>query len=143
MFIFSWKGLGFLVPATIILPFLIVFGISELSSIPPGSNLLFIFYGIAGVLAPICNYWLGRKFNRHQIEHMFCEIRYEHWAIILTSFEVIIALAIASFIVQDRNAGGRLEDVLFWAFLISVILIPIATAIYIRKHKRIDAKNPV
>ena len=143
MFIFSWKGLGFLIPATIILPFLIVSGISEISNIPSESNLLFILYGIAGIIAPIFNYWLGRRFNRHQIKHMFCEIRYEHWAIILTSLEIIAVLAIASFVAQDRNAGGLMEEILFWAFLISVIVVPIATAIYIRKHKRIDAENPI
>jgi hypothetical protein len=136
MFIFSWQGLGFLVPATMCLPFLIVFGISELFNISIESNLSAILYGIAGIAAPISNYWLGRALNRGQIKHMFCEIRYEHWAVILTALEVIVALAVASFVVQDHHAGGAIEGILFWAFMISVLVVPVSTAIYIRKHKR-------
>lgn len=141
MFIFSWRGLGFLVPAIMGAPFFIVYGALKLAGDPESMNPWYVAMGLASIVSPMATYFIGSALNKKQIYHMFCEIRFEHWAIILAAMELIVALGLGSMFAQEYGWGNSLEGIFFWTFMVSVFVVPIATAIFIRKYKRLDAKE--
>jgi len=123
------------------LPFFIAYGFTKLFSSPISMNLLSLLFGFAAFISPSLTYFIGKYLNKEEINHVFCEIRFEHWAFIIASLEFIIGLGIFNEFVQSKEFGQAVESIVFWSFACSVLVLPIVTIIFVRKYKRIDAKS--
>lgn len=140
MFYFSFRGLGYLAPAAMFGPFFLMFLFLQMNPESPTTSWLG-FMGAAAVLSPVFAYLVGRWLNRNGIEHLFCEIRFEHWGIIELVVGGLVVLGMALEQVQDLlGFGSWLSQNLLLIYLGAVVVVPVWLFSFIRKHKRLDAE---
>jgi hypothetical protein len=95
MFIFSWRGLGFLAPITMVGPFILYYFVLKVTGGLQDHG--FIYFGgffVASVLGPLLTYVFGKSLNKNQIDHTFCEVRFEHWSLIQGMVVLLIIFSI-------------------------------------------------
>ena len=131
---FSWRGYGFLVPIIMLIPFAAVFGVLKSADVDD-FDIWAVAMGVAGVLCPLIVYGVGKKLNNNEIAHLFCEIRFEHWALIAAMILYLVPFGMFLSVSHSYGIIDSLVDVLFWVFISSVFIVPFFTIRYVKRHK--------
>ena len=140
MFVFSFRGLGFLVPAAIFAPIVACYLV--LSLFPElETKLLLIIYGLVLVISPVFTYSIGRMLNRNGVKHAFGEIRFEHWGIVQFSVSALIVSLISLNMLSDYLEStlpldSRFGDKVFLVYLAILVISPLWLFMYLKKKMR-------
>lgn len=140
MFVFSFRGLGFLVPVAIIAPNFVCYIV--LSFFPEIETEIWLkIEGAVFILAPIFTYFLGRVLNKTVVKHVFGDIRFEHWGIIqLAIVGLIVSLVLLNELVDFLEAtlplGSWFGQNVFLFYLATLVISPIWLFIYLKKKIR-------
>ena len=139
MFVFSWTGLGFLVPAIVVTPFALTYlvlnyllGINDLST-----NLW--AYGIVSAFGTVSTHMIGKSMNKDKIAHRFCGFRAEHWGHIQGMMAILVIFSVLIFLMQERVDPE--SAYLLYAFIVYGILLiglPIGTYIFLKRAKKFE-----
>lgn len=140
MFIFSFRGLGFLVPAAMIAPNLACY---LMLSISPEFELRksLIICGFVFVTSPIFTYGVGKILNRNGVKHAFGEIRFEHWGFVQFAVAtLIVGLITLNASMENLESalplGSWLRDKIFLIYLAVLLISPFWLFIYLKKKMR-------
>ena len=139
MFIFSWTGLGFLVPAIVAMPFILSYlVVNYLLGVTDLSTNLWV-YGIVSVLGTIATFIIGKSMNKERIAHRFCGFRAEHWGLIQGMLTLLAMFSVVIFLMQERvNPDSQLLLYAFIIYGILLIALPVGTYIYLKKAKKLE-----